>query len=165
MTPDPVTPDPGHEDVVDVLADDHRTLLALLDHAAAADPGPQRSDLALRAVNAVRRHCATEERLLHPVLRRHLDDGERCAEHDTEEHEQLEELATALLDAGPGSPAAGDLLHRLTTSTRHHVEGVEGRRLPVLRERLTVTELQELAREARADLHSDDRPGPATMLG
>lgn len=160
-----MTPDPGHDDLVDVLADDHGTLLDLLDHASAADHGPQRSDLALRALNAVRRHCAAEERLLHPVLRRYLDDGERCAEADAEEHEQLEQLVSELLEAGPGSPEAGDLLRRLAASTRHHIEGVESRRLPLLREYLSVTELRDLAREARADLDPGDQSGPAMVLG
>ncbi|MBC3192482.1 hemerythrin domain-containing protein [Pseudonocardia sp. C8] len=157
----------GTGDLVDVLVGDHRTLLDLLDHAAAADHGPQRSDLALRAVNAVRRHCVTEERLLHPLLRRCLDDGDRCTDADTEEHEQLERLAAELTDVGPGSPAAADLLRELAASARRHVEGVEGRRLPVLRKCLTVTELHDLADTARSELGigTDDRSGPAPVTG
>lgn len=172
-----MTPDPGHDDLVDVLAADHRRLLDLLDHAAAADPGPQRTDLGLRAARAVRRHCAVEERVLHPVLRRCLDDGERATQADVEEHEQLDRLVGELLDAGPEPHTDGRALRSLAAAARRHVEGVESWRLPELRGCLTVSELHALARDARADLGSDDhpaeradgrpdeRPGPATALG
>jgi hypothetical protein len=161
-----VTTDPAPDDLIDVLAADHRMLLALLDRAAAADPGPQRSDLAVRAANAVRRHCVAEETLLHPVLRRCLEDGDRCAQADAEEHEQLEALVTELLAVGTGSPDAEQVLHRLAVSTRFHIEGVETRRLPALRRRLTVTELHELARAVQETIDPrDDRRGPTAVLG
>ena len=62
--------------------------------------------------------------------------------------------------------AAGGFAHHYTGDTALvTIEGVESRRLPVLRKYLTVTELRDLAREARADLSPGHQSGPAVVLG
>lgn len=134
-----------------MLAADHRALLALIEDAVAA-AGPRRAALVARVAGALGRHCAAEEEHLHPLLRRTLDDGERCVQDDVEEHEQIERLLGELAGADPGSPAVPERLRDLAGAVRRHVEGVEGRRLPPLRQRTTVTELHERARAARAVL-------------
>ncbi len=148
-----------HDDVVDVLVADHHELLTLLDRALAAAPGPARFDLVRSAADSVRRHAVAEERYLHPALRRVLDDSDRCVQDDVEEHEQLERLLVELEAAGPDGPGAAELLRGLACAARRHVEGVQRWRLPVLRQRLTATELTDLADRTR-DLLRGGPPQP-----
>jgi hypothetical protein len=143
-----------HADVVDVLVADHRDLVALLDRVVAAGPGPVRTDLLRTAADRLRRHAVAEERHLHPVLRRLLDDPDRCVQADVEEHEQLERLLVELEAAGPDGPGTDELLRGLACATRRHVEGVQRWRLLVLRRRLTGTELAELADRTREILRA-----------
>jgi hypothetical protein len=152
-----VTTPAHHPDVVDVLAACHRGLLDLLDRAAAADPGPVRADLVRSAADSVRRHTVAEERHVHPVLRRVLDDADRCVQADVEEHEQLERLLLELEATGPDGPGTAELLRGLVAAARRHVETVERWRLPVLRSMLTETELTELADRVSGLPHTEPR--------
>src|SRR4051812_1846515 len=68
--------------VVDVLAREHRALLALCRELTAADVPARRRRLTQVLVACVTRHVSAEERYLYPAVRAAAPDGHRLADRE-----------------------------------------------------------------------------------
>jgi hemerythrin HHE cation binding domain-containing protein len=136
--------------VIDVLAEQHRELVALCDRLA-REPGDTR--LADVVVATLSRHLSAEEQYLYPAVRRTVPGGEELADRElAEDHE----LLLLLAELGTQGPA------RLAEAVRRHVAADEGELLMVLTQMVGVEDLVRLgnrietAREA-----APTRPHPA----
>ena len=152
----PVGGETSGRSVVDVLADQHRELLALCDRLPAGDD-PRIGDV-LGAV--LSRHLSAEQQYLYPAVRAAVPGGEDLADRELAEDS---ELLRALADLRPGGPGAVERAGRVAAAVRRHVAADEEELLPVLTQMVGAEDLIrignriELAGEA-----APTRPHPRT---
>src|SRR3954470_7293932 len=132
-------------DVVDVLTTDHREALDLISQIWVPRAPDTRRDLADEGISEVVRHAVAEEMYVYPAMREHLPNGEEAAEHDTEEHKELERTMKDLEGAQATDPRFEQLVRDLEGKLRHHVEDEETEQFPELRARIPRDDLVKLA--------------------
>jgi hemerythrin superfamily protein len=91
-------------DVIDELTSDHREALELLHRIPSVTDPDQRRDLADTVISEIVRHSVAEEMYVYPAMRQHVPNCEQDVEHDTEEHQQLEEIMKQLEGAPASEP-------------------------------------------------------------
>jgi hemerythrin superfamily protein len=99
-----------------------------------------------RVFRLVFSHAFAEETVLWPVLRRALPDGEALTLRVEQEHQEVNELVSALEADGPGDPGRAERLARLVEVLREDVRDEEDLLFPRLQEALTHEELRALGR-------------------
>jgi hemerythrin superfamily protein len=131
-------------DVIDELVTDHREALDLLGQiVSSTDPG-ERRELADTVISEVVRHSVAEEMYVYPAMRQYLPDGQQAVKHDTEEHQQLEEVMKQLEAVGASDPRFDALVQEMTDKLRHHAHDEETEQFPRLRELAPREELVKL---------------------
>ena len=156
-----MTASTGGQDVVDILTADHHEVLALVSRIATADAA-QRRDMADTVIAELMRHSVAEEMYVYPAMREHLPDGESLVQHDTEEHQQLEEVMKELEGVDSADPRFLEVLGRLEAVLRDHVTDEERDQFPMLRARLSSEQLIDMGRKVEtAKKAAPTRPHPA----
>jgi hemerythrin superfamily protein len=131
-------------DVIDELVTDHREALDLLGQiASSTDPG-ERRELADTVISEVVRHSVAEEMYVYPAMRQYLPDGQQAVKHDTEEHQQLEEVMKQLEGVAASDPRFDALVQEMTDKLRHHAHDEETEQFPRLRKLAPREELIKL---------------------
>jgi hemerythrin superfamily protein len=131
-------------DVIDELVTDHREALDLLGQiVSSTDPG-ERRELADTVISEVVRHSVAEEMYVYPAMRQYLPDGQQAVKHDTEEHQQLEEVMKQLEAVGASDPRFDALVQEMIDKLRHHAHDEETEQFPRLRELAPREELVKL---------------------
>jgi hemerythrin superfamily protein len=125
---------------------DHEQLDRLL-HELDGATGAAQEEVLTRIDRLVFSHAFAEETVLWPVLRRVLPDGEELTLRVEEEHQEVNELVSALERDGRGDPRRPQRLARLAQVLREDVRDEEDVLLPRLQERLSVGELRRLGRQ------------------
>jgi hemerythrin-like domain-containing protein len=133
------------QDVVDVLTADHREFLDLVAQIKKTPETDRRRDLADILIAELVRHAVAEETHVYPAMRTHLPDGDEAAEHDTEEHKELERVMKELEGLDPTDARFTAVLDELEQNLRHHVEDEEGEQFPALRRHIPREDLVALA--------------------
>jgi hemerythrin superfamily protein len=139
---------------------DHVQLDRLL-HRLEATTGTTQEEVLQRIDRLVFSHAFAEETVLWPVLRRVLPDGDALTQRVEEEHQEVNELVTALERDGVDDPRRPQRLARLVEVLREDVRDEEDVLLPRLQEQLSHEELRRLG--ARWELMrriSPTRPHP-----
>jgi hemerythrin-like domain-containing protein len=155
-----MTTSTGNKDVVDILTADHHEVLALVGQIPAADP-EQRRDMADTVIAELMRHSVAEEMYVYPAMKDKLPDGESKVQHDTEEHQQLEEVMKELEGVDSADPGFLAVLGRLEAVLRDHVSDEENEQFPLLRSHLSSAELVEMgAKVETAKKLAPTRPHP-----
>jgi hemerythrin superfamily protein len=151
------------QDVVDVLLADHREVERLFaEIEAAAGDRQRREDLVNVVVAELMRHSAAEEQYLYPAARRHLPDGDRIADHELAEHARAEEVMKALLKRDGDDDGFDQLVSKLMSEIRHHVEEEETDLFPKLRQSCDRQTLVDVGTEIiSAKRLAPTRPHPA----
>jgi hemerythrin superfamily protein len=147
-------------DVVDLITHDHRELQRMFDELR-SDPSTRRT-LAPVMSTLLFAHSRAEESEVYPRAR--AAGGEDHVEHSQEEHLAADQLAERLTGLDPDSEEFGEVLEELIEAVTHHLEEEEEDVLPHLRQRMSETELTELAERflaARAE-HLGDQPDDMT---
>jgi hemerythrin superfamily protein len=122
---------------------EHVRLDGLLHELAGAAPDQQ--DAVLRRIyRLVFAHAFAEEAVLWPAIRRILPDGERLTLQIEQEHQEVNELVTALEGTEAGSAQRQPLLDRLVDVLREDVRDEEDVLLPRLQDRLDRRSLRAL---------------------
>lgn len=129
-------------DAITLLTGDHRTVEALFQQAETA-PSPS-SEVVDRIVKELSVHDAIEREYLYPAVRDRVPSGSGLADHSIEEHNEVAQTLLAIDKADNGSGEQKQLLARLVTAVRAHVEEEETRLFPALRDAMTPRELEEL---------------------
>jgi hemerythrin superfamily protein len=91
-------------------------------------------------------HAFAEETVLWPVLRRVLPDGDALTLRVEKEHQEVNELVSALEADGPDDPRRPARLARLVEVLREDVRDEEDVLLPRLQEAVSAEELRRLGR-------------------
>jgi hemerythrin-like domain-containing protein len=137
-------------DVVDVLTTDHQEAVDLITQIKSTVDAEQRRDLADTLISEVVRHAVAEEMYVYPAIRKYLPNGEEVAEHDTEEHKELEQTMKKLEGPDADSAEFSQILAEFESSLRHHADDEEREQFPELRARIPREELVELAGKVEA---------------
>jgi hypothetical protein len=122
---------------------DHMRLGGLLRRLGDA-PADDQPGLLLDIYRLVFPHAFAEEAILWPVIRRVLPDGHQLTLQVEIEHQQINELVTALETMEPGSAAHRELMSRMIELLRQDVRDEEDILLPRLQARLTPVQLRLL---------------------
>lgn len=145
--------------VLDVLAEQHRQLLAL------AELGPG-DDLARRAqalVAELSRHLSAEEQYLYPAVRSVVPDGELLADRELAEDHELLVLLQKLDRTRPGEPDFTDAAARVRDAVRRHVEADAEELFPLLAQMAPVEDLVRIGNRVElAEEAAPTRPHPRT---
>ena len=124
---------------------DHVELDRLL-HELDASTGAAQERVLQRIDRLVFSHAFAEETVLWPVLRRVLPDGDALTAQVEKEHQEVNELVSALERTGVDHPERPVRLARLVEVLREDVRDEEDVLLPRLQERLGHEELRALGR-------------------
>lgn len=108
--------------------------------------GTAQEEVLARIDRLVFSHAFAEETVLWPVLRRVLPDGEALTLRVEKEHQEVNELVTALEKGGPDDPRRPERLARLVAVLREDVRDEEDELFPRLQEAVDIEELRRLGR-------------------
>ena len=140
----PVGGETTGRNVIDVLSEQHRDLLALCDRL---DDDPRAADVLVAELS---RHLSAEEQYLYPALRKAVPGGEDLAARELAEDHQL-----LLLMKNPGKD--------LISAVRRHVDADTEELFPVLAEMVGIEDLIRLGnRVETAEEAAPTRPHPGT---
>ena len=139
---------------------DHIELDRLLEELDSTT-GAAQEEVLTRIDRLVFSHAFAEETVLWPVLRRVLPDGDALTLRVEQEHQEVNELVTALEKGGPDDPRRRERLDRLVEVLREDVRDEEDVLFPRLQEAVDVEELRRLGRRwALMRRLSPTRPHP-----
>src|SRR5215208_789839 len=124
---------------------DHVRLDRLL-HQLEAATGVAQEEVLQRIDRLVFSHAFAEETVLWPVLRRELPDGDALTLQVEKEHQEVNELVTALERDGLDDPRRPERLARLVEVLREDVRDEEDVLFPRLQAAVTPEELRRLGR-------------------
>ena len=130
------------DDVIDLLTADHREARALLAEALGTE---DRRDLVDALIGQLVRHSVAEETIVYPVMVAELPDGQKAVDHDTNEHQELEELMKKLEHS-----ASDEDLHKLREVLEDHISDEEDEQFPQLREALPAERLEAMGTQLEA---------------
>lgn len=150
-------------DVTVMLIEDHRAVDRVFQELESGQGSPQhRRELVDHVLAELVRHSVAEEQYLYPAVRESLPDGNEVADHELAEHAEAEQVMKDLDGTQPGDPRFDELLGKLITAIRHHVEEEEGSLFPRLREACDSNELASLGeRVGEAKQSAPTRPHPS----
>jgi hemerythrin superfamily protein len=139
---------------------DHVELDRLL-HELDATTGEEQEEVLTRIDRLVFSHAFAEETVIWPVVRRVLPDGDALTLRIEKEHQEVNELVSALERDGVDHPARPARLARLVEVLREDVRDEEDVLFPRLQEAVSVEELRRLGRRwALMRRLSPTRPHP-----
>jgi hemerythrin superfamily protein len=151
----------GEQDVVDILTTDHHEVMALIGQIPTASP-EQRRDMADTVIAELMRHSVAEEMYVYPVMKDRFPDGDEVVQHDTQEHQELEEVMKELEGVDSADAQFLQVLGRLEEILRDHVTDEESGQFPRLRAELPREQLVEIgAKVETAKKAAPTRPHPA----
>ena len=130
-------------DITELLSNDHTEVDSLFDQYEQADDASAQDEIARQVVHDLSVHAAVEEQFVYPLLRVKLDGT--TADHAIEEHAEVKQLLADLEKAEPGSAEHRDLMGKVASSVRHHVEEEEGKIFPRLRDETDADTREKLA--------------------
>ena len=137
-------------DVLDLLTEDHREVMELVDQVLASADASERRELTDRIIGQLVRHSVAEETVVYPVMRRRLPEGEQAVQHDTDEHKQLEVVMKQLEGEDAAQPAFLQAVQQLKAVLTDHISDEEDEQFPKLRAELSEDERAVLAVEVEA---------------
>jgi len=130
-------------DVVDLIKAQHRAMDALLEKAQEAEP-EEIPGLLRQVADLLLPHSEAEESFVYPAIRDYDQSEDEEVRDGTAEHHHIEELMRQLLAENPSGPGYDGKLAAMIGELRHHVEEEEQDLLPVLSEKASDDEREEL---------------------
>ncbi|BCJ46288.1 hypothetical protein GCM10010168_52390 [Actinoplanes ianthinogenes] len=129
-------------DIVEIIKEQHQKVDALLEQAASEE----NDQLAIlqEIAKMLLPHSEAEEDFVYPTIRAKAAETGEEVRDGVEEHHQIEEMLRNLLDGSPDDPGWDGTLAAITGELRHHVEEEEQDLLPVLADRLSDAEREEM---------------------
>ncbi|MCM6771989.1 hemerythrin domain-containing protein [Nocardia sp. CDC159] len=135
----------GAHSVLALQKRDHQVMEGLLERIERGS-GVAREKALTALCRLVFPHAFAEEAVLWPVLRRALPDGEALTLHVEQEHQQINELFTALETLPPDSTEHRTRFGRIAELLRRDARDEEDVLLPKLQAALSVSELRRVGR-------------------
>jgi hemerythrin-like domain-containing protein len=125
----------GNRDLINVITADHREAESIFRELEAGTGGPEhRRDLADHVIAELVRHSVAEEQYMYPTAREALPNGDEVANHELQEHAEAEQVMKELDGLDATDPRFDELLGKLISDIRHHIEEEEKDLLPRLQQ-------------------------------
>ena len=140
----------GDDDVLTELIKDHnevRELFAKLSNGAVGD---EREQLVREMTEELVKHSVAEEVYLYPLIREVLPGGDSTADHEIEEHSEVEKALKQLEKLDPDETAYQSTIDKVIKDVSHHAQEEEDDVFPQLRQRCTSDQLYELGDKVRS---------------
>lgn len=141
------------DDLLTVIIADHRAFEEVFQLLERKDGSPQdRRDLADHMITELVRHSVAEEQFMYPEVRKSLDHGDKVADHEIEEHGEVEELLKQLEGIAATDPKFDSTVQEVILNVRHHMQEEESQTLPRLAQVCSderLTELGEMVLQAK----------------
>ncbi|MBV9844683.1 MAG: hemerythrin domain-containing protein [Kutzneria sp.] len=149
--------------LIEVIVSDHREVEEAFQELESRSGTPEhRRALADHVIAELVRHSVAEEMYMYPAARTALPDGDEIADHEIAEHAKAEEDMKQLEGLEPTDPRFDDLVGKLVSDVRHHIEEEEGELLPRLAASCSAEQLHDLgAKVVRAKKMAPTRPHPS----
>lgn len=149
-------------DLISVIIADHRAVEQVFIELETGHATPeQRRDLADHVIAELVRHSVAEEQYMYPMAREVLEDGDSIADHEIEEHAEAEQMMKDLEEVNAASAEFDQLMSKLISDIRHHVEDEEQDLLPKLQSACSDEQLQDLGQKVlQAKEIAPTRPHP-----
>ncbi|GAA4601793.1 hemerythrin superfamily protein [Actinoplanes octamycinicus] len=131
-------------DIVEIIKEQHQKVDELLEKAASSE----NDQLAIlqEVARMLLPHSEAEEDFVYPAIRAKAAETGDEVRDGVEEHHQIEEMLQNLLNGSPDDPGWDGTLAAITGELRHHVEEEEQDLLPVLADKLSDAEREEMGR-------------------
>ncbi|WP_433618189.1 hemerythrin domain-containing protein [Dactylosporangium sp. CA-139114] len=152
-----------HQDVVDVLKNQHAEIKVLFNRLAGAQ-GDQRRALFFDLVRLLAVHESAEEQIVHPEARRALGDrGDQVVDARLHEESEAKQVLSELYDLGVDHPEFDERLSAFAADVIEHATREEAEEFEQLRRTVEPEKLRRMASvfEAAEKL-APTRPHPAT---
>jgi hemerythrin superfamily protein len=130
-------------DVVELITQQHRMIDELLEQAEKAEPG-ELLGLLQQVADLLTPHSQAEESFVYPAIAKYDRDEADEVKDGTAEHHHVEGLLEQLLSEDPSGPGYDGKLAAMIGELRHHVEEEEQELLPVLSEKASEAQREEL---------------------
>jgi len=141
-------------DIVELITAQHRQVDELLEQAQSE--GADVPTLLRQVSDLLLPHSQAEESFVYPTIRER-DPSETEEVHDgVAEHHHIEQLLQELLTEDPEGPGFDGKLAAMVGELRHHVEEEEQDLLPVLSEKASKEEREQLGARFAAETGSSD---------
>ena len=134
----------GLNDVVDVLLDQHREIIAAFDRVRDTAAGQDRLEAFAALVQLLRHHERVEQRVVHPELAAFTDEVSRAR---VEEENAADRMLASLISLGVEDQASEAGLALAAADGGDDAEHEETEEFPVLRERIPAARRRQLAGE------------------
>lgn len=150
-------------DAVTILVDDHREVERVFQELESHQGVTEdRRAMVDHVIAELVRHSVAEEQYLYPTVREVLPNGGEIADQEISEHAEAERIMKDLEDVQATDARFEELLGKLMTEVRNHVEGEESELFPKLREACSESDLVELGQKIRdAKDSAPTRPHPS----
>jgi len=147
-------------DVVDLIKAQHRLIEDLLERAQKGDGDV--AELLRRVDGLLRPHSEAEESFVYPAIRDYDESEGEEVKDGTAEHHHIEAMLTELLQEDPDGPGFDGKLAAMAAELKHHVEEEESDLLPVLSEKASADERDELGTRFAEATGTEDLEIPAS---
>jgi hemerythrin-like domain-containing protein len=153
----------GNGDLINVITADHREAENIFQELETGTGGPEhRRDLADHVIAELVRHSVAEEQYMYPAAREALSNGDEVADHELQEHAEAEQVMKELDGLDATDPKFDELLGKLISDIRHHIEDEEKDLLPKLQQACSQEQLENLGEKVtKAKQMAPTRPHPA----
>lgn len=135
----------SQQDVVDVLSTDHNEFIALITRIKSTTDHESQRKLADQLIAELITHAVAEEMWVYPAMEQHMPDGKAAAEHDREEHKEMEGLLKRMEDSDPSRPEFMTMVNELEEVLRDHIKDEEDEHFPQLRANVPQEDLVKMA--------------------
>jgi hemerythrin superfamily protein len=150
------------QDLISAIVTDHREVEHVFAELEQEKAPATRRELTDHVITELVRHSVAEEQYLYPTAREVLPDGDKIADHETQEHAEAEKLMKRLEGVDATDSKFDQLLGELMSAIRHHMRDEEDDLLPKLAAHCDAGRLQELGDKfARAKRIAPTHPHPA----
>jgi hemerythrin superfamily protein len=112
-------------------------------------PSADDAQLVRRMTVELVKHSVAEEIHLYPLIRQVLPDGDRLADHEIDEHAEVEQLLKDLEGLSPTDTEYHRALDKVITDVTHHADEEEATVFPQLRSACTTEQLHDLGDKIR----------------
>ncbi|MGW7328568.1 hemerythrin domain-containing protein [Streptomyces sp. NPDC054840] len=154
----------GHGgDVIAELMTDHEEVEELFANIEEMPSGDARRKMyADQVTMELVRHSVAEEAYLYPAVREHVPNGDSMADKELEDHATAERIMKELEGCDADHPRFDELVTKLMTEIRSHVDDEENNLFPRLREACSPEMLEKLGDKVRqAKKTAPTRPHPS----
>lgn len=137
-------------DVIDLLANDHRAILATLRELTETDDVRERRRLTDEVIKVATRHSTLEEIYIFPAVREHVPGGAVITAKELGDHAEMEKFLHRLGRTDPSGAEFARALARLVIEVADHVREEEHYLFPSLADHCESRELLRLGRQLEA---------------